>query len=110
MKVTEIEPKFEDGWNSLGYVTLAQYSYGLKPIFGKPLLIRQLSNFKDSQNTSKIDLELCQKALDWFDMALNLQSKNNLVWANRSFPAYYLKQYQNCSAKLRFGSQTRSRK
>jgi len=105
VKVTEIEPKFEDGWNNLGYLTLAQYSYGLKPILGKPLLIRRLSNFKGSQNSSKIDLELCQKALDWFDTALNLQSKNNLIWANRSFPAYYLKQYetalQNCDLALK---------
>jgi len=93
-KVAKTKLSDRDVWNNQGYLALAQYSYGLQPIFNKPLLIRQFQDCSDSQKTTEVDLERCQKALEFFDTALKIDPKYNLVWANRSFPAYYLQQYQ----------------
>ncbi|MBE9042128.1 tetratricopeptide repeat protein [Oscillatoriales cyanobacterium LEGE 11467] len=104
-KVTKIQPSEDRVWNNQGYLALVQYSYGLQPIYEKPLLIRQTQDCSDGQNILEIDLDLCEKSLQLFDTALNLDSKLTLAWANRSFPAYYLQQYQsalqNCDKALK---------
>ncbi|MDY6939206.1 MAG: tetratricopeptide repeat protein [Cyanobacteriota bacterium] len=103
-KVAKINTKDEFAWNNQGYLALVQYSYGLQPIFAKPLLIRLIQDCNSCQNILEIDLELCQKSLQQFDTALNLDSTLILAWANQSFPAYYLQQYQlalqNCDKAL----------
>ncbi|WP_017660989.1 tetratricopeptide repeat protein [Baaleninema simplex] len=80
--------------NNQGYLELAQYSYGFRPIVFKPLLIR---NSQIHIDLSKDDIFLvrCQKALELFNSALNADPEQTLAWANQSFPSYYLKQYQN---------------
>ncbi len=93
---TKIQPNNSELWNARGYSSLVRYSYKPHPIagFGNSLLIRQPQNCNGSQNITEIDLERCQKALEYFDTALNLDPEFTIAWANRSFPAYYLRQYQ----------------
>jgi tetratricopeptide (TPR) repeat protein len=93
-KVAEIQPSNKYSWNNQGYLNLVQDSYGLKPIFGKPLLIRKYQNCSGSSAKTGIDLEHYQKSLTLFDTALQLDPEFTLAWANRSFPTYYLQQYQ----------------
>jgi len=66
----------------------------LQPIFEKPLLIHQFQDCSGCQHTTEVDIECCQKAIELFNTALNLDPKFTLAWGNRSFPAYYLQQYQ----------------
>jgi tetratricopeptide (TPR) repeat protein len=93
-KVAKIQPSDKNSWNNQGYLNLAQDSYNLQPIFKKPLLIRQHQYCSGSPAKADIDLERCQKSLALFETALQLDPKFILAWANRSFPAYYLQQYQ----------------
>lgn len=93
-KVSELQPSDEYSFNDQGYLNLAGYSYGLQPILGKPLLIRQHQHCSDSPAKIDIDLERCQKSLALFETALQLNPEFTIACANHSFPAYYLQQYQ----------------
>jgi tetratricopeptide (TPR) repeat protein len=103
-KIAEILPSYKYSWNNQGYLNLAQYSYGLQPIFEKPLLIRQHQYCSGSPAKADIDLERCQKSLALFETALQLDPAFTIAWANRSFPVYYLQQYktalQSCDKAL----------
>jgi tetratricopeptide (TPR) repeat protein len=93
-EVAKIQPSDKYSWNNQGYLNLAQDSYGLQPIFEKPLLIRQPQYCSGSLAKVDIDLERCQKSLVLFETALQLDPEFTLARANHSFPAYYLQQYQ----------------
>ena len=102
--IVKIQPSNFIAWNARGYLTLARWSYGLQRVFNKPLLIRQFRDCSGLQSTIEVDLECCRKALTFFDAALKLYPDFEIAWANRSFPAYYLQQYQdalqNCDRAL----------
>jgi tetratricopeptide (TPR) repeat protein len=93
-EVAKIQPSDKYSWNNQGYLNLVQDSYGLQPIFEKPLLIRHPQYCSGSLAKVDIDLERCQKSLVLFETALQLDPEFTLAWANDSFPAYYLQQYQ----------------
>ncbi len=93
-RIAEILPIYKYSWNNQGYLNLAQDSYGLQPIFEKPLLIRQPPYCSSSTANADINLERYQKSLALFETALQLDPEFTIAWANHSFPAYYLQQYQ----------------
>jgi tetratricopeptide (TPR) repeat protein len=63
-------------------------------VFNKPLLIRQFELSQKSDTSLNIAGETYQKSLNCLDKAIALDSEFVLAWANRSFPAYYLQQYE----------------
>ncbi|WP_017300354.1 tetratricopeptide repeat protein [Nodosilinea nodulosa] len=96
-ELVQICPEDKHDLNNLGFLTLSRYSYGLKAVLGKPLLIRIPLGFSILQfpASSKIDQINCQDALEFFDAALKIDPKLTLAWANISFPAYYLGRHQD---------------
>ncbi|MEM9009028.1 MAG: tetratricopeptide repeat protein, partial [Cyanobacteria bacterium P01_F01_bin.86] len=103
-EVVALQPRNKIAWNNQGYLTLVEYSYGSQIIFDKPLLIHQVQVSSSFEVSNRISLEDCQKAMQFFDAALNVDPDFLLAWANRSFPAYHLQQYQvalqNCNRAL----------
>ena len=94
-QIAEMQPTNKSAWNNQGYLLLSKYSYGLQPIFGKPLLIRPFQSYDSSSNNIGVDLECCRTTVNLFDIALKLDPDFTMAWANRSFPTYCLKLYES---------------
>ena len=93
-EVGRIAAEDEESFNNQGYLILVQCSYGLQPVFGKPLLVRQTQYSEVSNDTIAVNLDRCKKSLAAFNRAVTLDPQFVLAWANRCFPAYYLEDYQ----------------
>lgn len=85
----------EYSFNNQGYLLLVQCSYGLQPTFEKPLLIRHPRYSEVVDGTITVDLDRGRKSLNALNKATALNPQLVLAWANKSFPAYYLKDYQS---------------
>jgi tetratricopeptide (TPR) repeat protein len=94
-KLSEIQPDNAYAWNNQSFLALVEYSYGLCPVLEKPLLIRQTQDCKNVVFADSPDRQICHHALDLLSQATCLDPKFTLAWANSSFPAYYLSQYQD---------------
>ncbi len=103
-----------DNFNSLnnkGFLSMAKYSYGSNPVFDKPLLIRWCDHQIGSSYFDKPSLEHSNIALLFFNKALEKGRNCVLVWANKCFPEYHLKQYQaaiqSCNQALALDSENK---
>ncbi|ACK64783.1 Tetratricopeptide TPR_2 repeat protein [Rippkaea orientalis PCC 8801] len=94
-KAIEVNPNDSDDWNACGYLLLNQSSANDQPVFDIPLEIIPIVNSKNNQlNESLNNQKSYQEALSYFDKAIELKPDYSLVFANRSFPLYYLGEYQ----------------
>jgi tetratricopeptide (TPR) repeat protein len=89
--LTENEPKDPHNWNTAAYLLLAEETYGIIPVFEKPLAIRpSLNPLSPTDELSQPLQARYHQALTFLNQAITLDPTMALAWGNRSFPLYRL--------------------